>query len=353
MVLSTLASLAVFAVVAYAAVVIEERDEVDEPAAVAAAVAPESDDEIAVDALDEMLIAMAIAAPIALALSVGGALILARRALAPIDEVIEAAGAMSVAELDRRLPVPARDDELAELSRALNGLFVRLADGFAALGRYATDASHELRTPLAVMVAELEVALRRPRTPEEWTATATTTLAELRRLTTAVEALLSLSRPPGDAPRGRFDLAACVEEACATAAATAAAAAVTITCPPGPPIAIDGSEAMIAIAVGNLLANALRYTPAGGAITVTIARAAGAATITVDDTGPGVAVAERARIFEPFARGTAVARPDAPAGTGLGLAIARRIADQHGGTLIVADAPGGGARFALTVAIAA
>ncbi|MCE9576617.1 MAG: HAMP domain-containing protein [Deltaproteobacteria bacterium] len=346
MVLSTLASLAVFAIAAYAMVVIEERDE---EAEIADRAAPESDDEIAADARDEMLLAMAIAAPLALAISVGGALVLARKALAPIDEVIAAAGAMTAAELDQRLPVPARDDELAALTGALNGLFARLEQGFAALGRYATEASHELRTPLAVMATELEVALRRPRTPEAWVATATTTLAELRRLTEVVEALLALARPSDATARARFSLDACVEDACASAAAQASAAGVTLTIAATAAIEIEGVEAMVAIAIGNLLGNAIRYTPAGGAVTVAIAREGAAAAITIDDTGPGVAPAERARIFEPFGRGAAGAGRD---GTGLGLAIARRIARQHGGELTVDDAPGGGARFALRLATA-
>jgi len=348
MVLSTLASLAVFAIAAYAMVVIEEQGEEAEVADRAAPASPESDDEIADDARDEMLLAMAIAAPLALAISVGGALMLARKALAPIDEVIAAAGAMTAAELDQRLPVPARDDELAALTGALNGLFARLEQGFAALGRYATEASHELRTPLAVMATELEVALRRPRTPEAWVATATTTLAELRRLTEVVEALLALARPSDATARARFSLDACVEDACASAAASAAAAGVTLTIAATAAIEIEGVEAMLAIAIGNLLGNAIRYTPAGGAVSVRLAQNAATATITIDDTGPGVAPAERARIFEPFGRGAAGAGRD---GTGLGLAIARRIALEHGGELSVDDAPGGGARFALRVAL--
>src|SRR6185295_18417716 len=102
------------------------------------------------------------------ALSTAGALWLSRRALAPVDRVIAAAREITVENLDRRIDVPARDDELRTLVLTLNDLLDRIERGHRALAMFAADASHELRTPIAAICSELEVALRRPRSADDW-----------------------------------------------------------------------------------------------------------------------------------------------------------------------------------------
>src|SRR6185436_16264275 len=182
MFVATFLSLTLFAIAAYIVVRVEESIE-------------RSDPEVAIEASRrQVLTPLAIAAPVALALSTVGALWLSRRALAPVDRVIAAAREITVANLDRRIEVPARDDELRTLVVALNDLLDRIERGHRALAMFAADASHELRTPIAAICSELEVALRRPRLPEEWEQSAYTALTELRRLARVVDSLLRFAR---------------------------------------------------------------------------------------------------------------------------------------------------------------
>src|SRR5213078_4002770 len=144
-------SLALFTAAAYVVVRIEENVERGD-AAVADA-----------ETRRQVFTALALAAPIGLALSIAGALWLSRRALAPVDRMIAAARNLTIQSLDRRIDVPERNDELHALAVALNDALDRLERGHRALAMFAADASHELRTPLAAICSELEVALRRPR----------------------------------------------------------------------------------------------------------------------------------------------------------------------------------------------
>src|SRR6185436_6770090 len=182
MFVATSMSLLIFAIAAYVVVRIAESIERDDP-------------EVALaEARKQVLMPLAIAAPIGLALSTAGALWLSRRALAPVDRVITAAREITVENLDRRIDVPTRDDELRTLVVALNELLNRIERGHRALAMFAADASHELRTPIAAICSELEVALRRPRTPEEWTQSARTSLEELRRIARVTDSLLRFAQ---------------------------------------------------------------------------------------------------------------------------------------------------------------
>jgi len=344
-VLSTALSLTIFAAVAYMVVMYEEGREEDTLTAEAQSA----------DVLDEVLTAMAFAAPVGLALAAGGAFWMTRRALRPIDQVIGAAATISADKLDARLPVPRADGELRDLVGSLNGLLERIERGYASLSLFTADASHELRTPLTVIGNELEVALRRPRSVDEWQASARTSLDEVLRLGRLVDALLRMARTEAEPPgRGeRVELAVLIEQVVAAHGAAAARAGVSVASAPGETSAsITADPDALRSAIANLVSNAIRYTPRGGSVTVALERRdATHVAILVDDTGPGVAADEREAIFVPFARGTQGKRADdASAGLGLGLAIARRIATRLGGTLHAESRPGGGgARFVLAL----
>lgn len=299
------------------------------------------------DVLGEVLIAMIFAAPIGLGLAVGGSLWATRRALEPVDEVIRAADGMTAEHLDRRLPAPRGNDELARLVTALNQLFDRLEQGHAALARFADDVSHELRTPLSVVTSELEVALRRPRTPEQWEATARTALDESRRLGELVGAMLRLARADA-APLASVqpvDLVSLLDTVVAARRPAEDAGPAVVIAPGDGPAWIHGDAEALSVALTNLLNNALCYATPDGRVTLSIEHHEKEVRMHVDDTGPGVPGTEREVILAPYARGSG-ARGD---GAGLGLAITRRIAEQHAGRLEVADAPGAGARFTLVL----
>jgi two-component system OmpR family sensor kinase len=332
---ATSLSLLLFAIATYIVVRIEESIE-------------RADPEVAIaEARRQVLTPLAIAAPIGLALSTAGALWLSRRALAPVDRVIAAAREITVESLDRRLDVPERDDELRGLVLALNELLDRLEHGHRALAMFAADASHELRTPIAAISSELEVALRRPRSPEEWSQSARTSLDELRRLARVMDSLLRFAQV--DAARGAgtdVELAGLVDEVTAMHASAARAAGVELTARCETDVHVHGDADMLSTAISNLVANAIRYTPRGGAITATVELGDDAAHVHIDDTGRGLAPGELDAIFIPFARGAQAKAADG-AGVGLGLPIARRIVERHGGAIAAHNRTGGGARFSL------
>jgi len=336
MVASASLSLALFTAAAYVVVRVEETVERGD-AAVAEA-----------ETRRQVFTPLAIAAPIGLALSIAGALWLSRRALAPVDRVIAALRALTVESLDRRLELPTRDDELRALVLAFNDALDRLERGHRALAMFAADASHELRTPLAAVCSELEVALRRPRSPDEWAQSARTALDELRRLARVMDSLLRFAQ--ADAARNPstedVELAGLVDEIAAMHASAARAAGVELSARCETDIHVHGDADMLSTAISNLVANAIRYTPRGGSITAIVETGDGAAHVHVDDTGRGLDPGDLDAIFTPFARG-AQARTADTAGLGLGLPIARRIAERHGGAIAAANRPTGGARFSI------
>jgi two-component system OmpR family sensor kinase len=334
-------SILIFAIAAYVVVRIEESIERADP------------DVALAESRRQVLVPLAIAAPIGIALSTAGALWLSRRALAPVDRVIGAAREITVENLDRRIDVPAHDDELRTLVIALNELLDRVERGHRALAMFAADASHELRTPIAAICSELEVALRRPRSVEEWTQSARTSLDELRRLSRVTDSLLRFAQADADRTGGSDDveLASLVDDVAAMHAQAARAAGVELVARVGSDVHIRGDADMLSTAVSNLVANAIRYTPRGGTIVASVEHDGEAAHVHVDDTGRGLAPEELDAIFRPFARGVQARSADT-AGLGLGLPIARRIAERHGGDIAAANRATGGARFSIRIPLA-
>jgi signal transduction histidine kinase len=330
---STLTTLALFGAGVFVVVAADERQD---------RLQGESAESANAEGAEAVVWAMLLAGVPAVLLAVGGALWLARRALLPLEDVIAGAEQFSHASLSRRLPVPARDDELRALTLALNQLFARLEEGFAALGRYASDASHELRTPLTVLCTDLEVALRHPRTVAEWEALARRSLSELQHLSSLVETLLELARAGTEptTPMETVELRDLIDQALVPLGRVAQGALVsieqhvlgsTLRCHPD----------ALGSAVRALVDNAVRHAPRGR-VRITARENDDGVVIDVDDDGPGVAPERREQILAPFARA-----PDSP-GLGLGTTLARRIAEARGGTLTVGEAPElGGARFSL------
>ena len=332
---ATLGGLLAFALVAYIIVYVEESDEVRTGV-------PDDPDDPADETSEQVLIALAIAAPIGVGLSIVAATAASRRALAPIDRAVRTAAEISVDRFDRRMDVPDANHELRPLADAINDLLTRLQRGYDALAAFSADASHELRTPIAAVCSELEIGLRRPRTPEEWVATAETSLAELRRLSGVVGAMLRFAQ--ADATRASdavdVDLADILTEVAAMHADIAARAGVALHTELGEAsVVVRGDPDMLTTALANLVGNALRLTPQGGEVRVSIAPEAGVIAVHVEDTGPGLP-ADPAALFVPFTR-----HDPASSGVGLGLPIARRIITRHGGTLELANRTPRGARF--------
>lgn len=275
---------------------------------------------------------------------------LARRALRPVAALTDAAGRIGPGEHGARLPAEAAPrDELGDLAAAFNALLARLDDAFERERRFRADAAHELLTPVTAARSEVDVALRRDRDGEGYRTALRTIGSHVERMAGLVADLLALSRAETDAPSstGVVDLGSVASELADRFEPIAAAKGVALVrdLPEGVGAAADASD--VALVLENLLDNAVKYTPPGGTVTLTVRADGGAATATVVDTGVGFEAAERDRLFERFHRA------DAPevqreVGSGLGLAIAQRLAERLGGTLTAASAGiGRGATFEL------
>ena len=286
--------------------------------------------------------------PLGLALAAGAGALLARTALAPIDRMTRTARQITADDLARRVELRGTGDELDRLAETLNEMLARLQATFAQIQRFAADAAHELRTPLTVLKGGLEVALRASRTAEEYREVLVSSLEEVDRLVSLAEDLLILSRASAGVS-GRLtvvDLESLALEVMDVAMMLARDTGVSLRMSGGGPLAVRGDAPALRRAVINLVENAVKYTPAGGAVELSLARENGHALVVMSDTGPGIDPAERERVFQPFVRLDA-ARTRDTGGAGLGLAITRSIVVAHQGTITLDSAPGRGCRFAI------
>jgi two-component system, OmpR family, sensor kinase len=303
------------------------------------------------EALTRLLALLVLGGPLAVALAGGVGWLVAGSALRPVEWMRVEAEAVSGSELGRRLPVPRTRDELARLGESLNRMLDRLEDAVERERRFVDDASHELRTPLANLKGELELALRRARTPDELVEALRSAAEETDGLTRLAEDLLVLAR----ADRGRLpvrtvdvDVAEVIRETVGSYSARASKLGITLQPSVEGEIRARVDAARIRQAVGNLIDNALRHTSAGGRVIVGMAHRNGTLSVEVVDTGEGFPPAFLARAFDPFSRADA-ARGRDDGGAGLGLAIVRAVAEAHGGSVQAGNRPEGGAVVVLRI----
>jgi heavy metal sensor kinase len=286
-------------------------------------------------------------APIALGGAGIGGWFLARRALAPVDAMVEAARKIGAEDLSRRLEAATSDDELGRLAAVLNDMLARLERSFAAVRHFSADAAHELRTPLTILKGELEVALRSASAEPEYQRVLTSCLEEVDRLSALVEDLLFLARSDSGnlkLVQAPVNLAEVLEEVIPALCALAETTGVLFTATAPSALWVHGNGPMLFRLIFNLGENAINYTPEGGLVEVTLNQDGSNARLAVRDTGPGIAPEEQARIFDRFYRGDPAR---GRGGTGLGLALARSIVLAHNGQISVESTVGKGSCFSV------
>lgn len=286
--------------------------------------------------------------PLGVGLAAGGGAVIARSALAPVDDMSRTARRITAENLARRLAPRGAHDELDHLAQTLNGMLARLEEAFGQMRRFTADAAHELRTPLTALRGGIEVALRARRSPEEYRRVLVGSLEEVNRLVRLAEDLLLLSRSAAGATglRVRVELEPLLLEVLELGARLAHGTGVEVRLAGVEPVAALGDSSALRRALLNLVENAVKYTPSGGTVELSLARTDRWAVLVVADTGIGVDPAEAERIFEPFVR-LDEARSRETGGSGFGLAIARSVAVDHGGSLSLESLPKAGSRFTL------
>ena len=304
------------------------------------------------EAVRKVLVLLLIVGPIVLAASAAAAWLLVRNALLPVDRMRRKADQIGIDQLHERLSAPNPNDQIGRLATTLNAMLDRLQAGVSARRQLVADASHELRTPLAAMRAELDVTLRDPqRTPAERAALESVredvdrmsrTVGNLLTLALADEGGLELLRAP-------VDLAVLARGAVDPLRALAALGHVTLDCE-GESCWATGDPQRLTQALTNLVENGIKFTPAGGRVTVATWRRGDEAGVSVADTGVGVDDAARERIFDRFYRADG-SRSRQSGGSGLGLAICKEIAAAHGGRIWVQSTPGHGSTFSIALPV--
>jgi signal transduction histidine kinase len=261
------------------------------------------------------------------------------RALAPLRQIRDEIGTRDITSLHaletRNLP-----DEIQPVVEALNALLARLDAALLTQRRFVADAAHELRTPLTAVRLQAQLAQKTDH-PDERAATLDQLMAGVDRATHLIEQLLRMARLDPDMQHKAFSpvrLDEVVKRVVGDFSSQAEAKGIDLGVEECTPVTVSGQAEGLRILVGNLVDNALRYTPAGGRVDVSLQLSESTARLTVSDTGPGIPPAERERVFDRFYRISGAEIP----GSGLGLAIVRQVVELHGGNVDLADAPGGG-----------
>jgi signal transduction histidine kinase len=304
---------------------------------------------------EALLSSMVVIAPLILGASLLLGYWVAGRSLKPLGDMVGELEAITDGRsLHRRLAVERSADEVARLGHAVNRMFERLETSFGSLRRFTADASHELKTPLMVLRAGVERALTSPRTPPESLQALDESLMEVNRMAELVDSLLTLAR----ADEGRLPLAveSCdlrdpVSEAAETANILAEAGGLTVTTAiPDEPVMLDVDRNRIRQMLLNLVTNAVKYSTDGGTVSLGLSDQGNSVTLTVGDSGIGIAAGDLGHIFDRFWRADpARSREGERPGSGLGLAITKWIAEAHGGTITVQSRPGRGTIFTVTL----
>ena len=283
---------------------------------------------------------------------------LAGRATRPLSWIISTTARLEPKNLEERLPIRGTGDELDQLSLTINGMLDRIGNYLESNRDFIANAAHELRSPLAAIRSSVDVALDRPRSPDDYALLLSDVAEECARLTNLVNRLLVLAE--GDAGRlaprdHQAQLDKVVRDAVNMFEAVAESKGVELKVSNLSPVAVPGEEYHLRQVVRNLLDNAIKFTPAAGKVTVDLAtdRDKKQTRLRVSDSGAGIASEDLPRIFERFYRGDkARSREQNPGGNGLGLAICQAIVSALDGDIEVQSRLGQGSTFTVTLPLA-
>ncbi len=305
--------------------------------------------------LTQVLIMLAVGLPVAVGVAVAGGFVLVRRALAPVERITAKAEEITQHNLSERLPVVRSGDELERLSLSLNHMISRLEEAIRGSKQFVADASHELRTPLTVMRGELEAMAQDAQLGAETREALGSVLEEVDRLAEIVEGLFALSRlDAGEAHAEwvRFDLAELAATTADQMSLLAEDKQVSVACDSASGVTVAGDRARLKQVVVNLLDNAIKYTPRGGRVSLSVRREGGYAVLDVTDNGIGIPADSLGQVFKRFYRVDG-SRSREGGGAGLGLSIVKSICLAHGAEVEVRSAPGAGSTFRIRQPLAA
>ncbi|HYT66600.1 MAG TPA: ATP-binding protein [Vicinamibacterales bacterium] len=276
---------------------------------------------------------------------------MARVALAPLARLAQAARGIDAVNLRQRLPVRGTRDGLDDVAIAFNDTLARVDAVVSEMRQFSTALAHELRTPIAALRGEIELAAMKPGVPEDARAAAASQLEELDKLKRTIDQLLTLARAEsGQIPLNseRVELAPLVESIVDQLEPVAHAQGLTLESDLKARPTVEGDAEWLERLLLNLLDNAFKFTPRGGAVVVRVDELEGQSRLEVRDTGIGMPADVVPHVFERFYRADP-ARSSSALGAGLGLSLVKWIVDRHHGSVSVTSEPGRGSVFAVHI----
>ncbi|HVW73537.1 MAG TPA: HAMP domain-containing sensor histidine kinase [Rhizomicrobium sp.] len=287
--------------------------------------------------------------PLLLVLAALAGVVLMRRALTPVEVMINAAETYTFNDPHKRLPTLHTEPRIEALGLALNRMLDRLDSAYSHASRFSADAAHELRTPLTIIRGELELVAAGQKLPADVDNAISNALEEMTRLSGIVDSLITLSRMEslwGKKAHGPVDLSALADETIEQMGLLAEEKHISLKRPSGPPVVVAGDRDRLKQVLVNLIDNAIKYTPDGGQVTVGTGMDGEMGFLTVEDSGIGIDPSHHDRVFDRFYRVT----PDrGDVGAGLGLAIVKSICNAHGGQVTLRSAPEIGSCFKVEI----
>jgi heavy metal sensor kinase len=309
--------------------------------------------------LGDLFSTLLTAIPLVLLTALVGGWLLARYFVQPVEAITRTAQEITAHNLGQRIPVRQVNDEITRLAETLNEMISRLEDSFKQIRQFTGDASHELRTPLAVLMGELEIALRSPKSTEEYQDVLTSALEEVHRLSQVVQNLLELSRADSgqvQIVRDMVNLSAMLDDIYEDAMILAEERAIRVEYRAMQNVVLCGDKVRLHEALLNVVDNAIKYTHAGGRIILALEcedddEQGRRALVSVSDTGVGIPPDDIPHIFDRFYR-VDKARSKDVGGHGLGLSIVKWIVEAHHGSIHVQSHVGKGTTFFIRIPLA-
>jgi signal transduction histidine kinase len=287
--------------------------------------------------------------PLLLLLAALAGVVLMRRALTPVEAMINAAETYTFNDPHKRLPMIGTEPRIEALGLALNRMLDRLDGAYSHVSRFSADAAHELRTPLTIIRGELELVASGERLPSDVDHAISNALEEMTRLSSIVDSLITLSRMEslwGKQAHAAVDLQALAAETIEQMNLMAEEKRIVLNRPSGPAVIVAGDRDRLKQVLVNLIDNAIKYTPPGGQVSVETGTEGDMGFVTVEDSGIGIDLGHHERVFDRFYR---VSTDRGDVGAGLGLAIVKSICHAHGGSVSLRSVPEIGSCFKVDI----
>jgi heavy metal sensor kinase len=301
-------------------------------------------------ALNNLRLTLFVLIPITVMLAGALGVFLAKAALHPVDNMIKTIRQITAENLELKLNVPATRDEIRKLAETFNDMLGRLERAFTSQRRLFADLSHELKTPLTILKGELEIALKKIRSAEEYNSVLISSLEEINRIIKLAESLLLIARFDSEEAllkKEEFDIVSLLASVVDNAKGITELKQIKVSFKPPDRITLRGDRSQLKTLFLNILDNAVKYTSQGGRIDVAAGSDRSSAKILIRDTGIGIPKSELEHIFDRFYRVDKARSGDSS--FGLGLSIAQSIAEAHGGKIEVESEEAKGTVFTVTL----